>query len=94
MTQPFVREFEAREGTATAEGPEWLEPIRRAAMERFTRTGFPSARDEEWRFTPIAPIAQGTWQPAAGVGLARVSRRGLGGGDAHARATASWSSHP
>jgi Fe-S cluster assembly protein SufD len=65
MTETFVQEFEARAGTATAEGPEWLEPIRRAAMERFARTGFPRARDEEWRFTPIAPIVQGTWRPAS-----------------------------
>ena len=43
MTEAFVQEFEARAGTATAEGPEWLEPIRRAAMDRFVRTGFPAA---------------------------------------------------
>ena len=67
MTEAFVQEFEARAGTATAEGPEWLEPVRRAAMERFARTGFPGARDEEWRFTPIGPIAQGTWRPATGA---------------------------
>ena len=42
MTEAFVQEFEARAGTATADGPEWLEPIRRAAMERFARTGFPA----------------------------------------------------
>jgi Fe-S cluster assembly protein SufD len=66
MTEAFVQEFEARSGTATADGPDWLEPIRRAAMERFARTGFPAARDEEWRFTPIAPIAQGTWRPPTG----------------------------
>jgi Fe-S cluster assembly protein SufD len=68
MTEAFVQEFEARTGTATVEGPEWLEPIRRRAMERFARTGFPAARDEEWRFTPIGPITQGTWRPSAGAG--------------------------
>ena len=47
---------------------EWLEPIRRAARARFEHTGFPAARDEEWRFTPVAPIAQETWRPAAGIG--------------------------
>ncbi len=67
MTEPFVQEFEARSGTATAEGPEWLEPIRQAAMERFARRGFPTARDEEWRFTPIGPIVQGSWRPASGA---------------------------
>ena len=76
MTEAFVQEFEARSGSATAEAPGWLEPVRRAAMERFTRTGFPSPRDEEWRFTPIAPIAQGTWRPARET-TAPVSPRDL-----------------
>ena len=65
MTEAFVQEFEARAGTATADGPEWLEPIRRQAMEHFARSGFPSPRDEEWRFTPVGPIAHGSWRPAA-----------------------------
>ena len=73
MTETFVQEFEARDGTATAEGPDWLEPVRRAAMARFARTGFPPARDEEWRFTPIGPIVQGSWRPATG-GAGELSR--------------------
>ena len=76
MTEAFVQEFEARAGTATAEGPEWLEPVRRAAMERFARTGFPAARDEEWRFTPLSAIAQGTWRPASG-GAGELTRAQL-----------------
>ncbi len=73
MSDTLVQELEARAGTATAEGPEWLEPVRRAARERFARTGFPSPRDEEWRFTPIGPIAQGTWRsaPAGARGVTR-----------------------
>jgi Fe-S cluster assembly protein SufD len=75
MTEAFVQEFEATTGQATSETPEWLEPTRRAAMEQFARTGFPSPRDEEWRFTPIAPIAQGAWRPAVSGGT--VSWRDL-----------------
>ena len=67
MSEALVQEFEIRAGAATAEAPDWLEPARRAAMERFARTGFPTARDEEWRFTPLAPIAQGTWRLPHGV---------------------------
>jgi Fe-S cluster assembly protein SufD len=67
MTEAFVQEFEAFAGTTTAEGPEWLDRSRRAAMERFAATGFPTSRDEEWRFTPIGPIAQGSWRPATGA---------------------------
>jgi len=73
MTETFVQEFEARDGTATAEGTDWLEPVRRAAIARFARTGFPPARDEEWRFTPIGPIVQGRWRPATG-GPGELSR--------------------
>jgi Fe-S cluster assembly protein SufD len=31
---------------------------REAAFERFLATGFPSTRDEEWRFTNVGPIAE------------------------------------
>jgi Fe-S cluster assembly protein SufD len=75
MSDPFVQEFEARAGTATADAPDWLEPVRREAMERFAATGFPAARDEEWRFTPIGPIAQGTWRPATGSAVAATVTR-------------------
>ena len=67
MTASLVQEFEALADTATVDGPEWLEPIRRAAMERFSRTGFPTARDEEWRFTPLGAIAQGRWRLPHGL---------------------------
>jgi Fe-S cluster assembly protein SufD len=62
----YLKGFETFAGAATAESPEWLEPIRRAAMDRFAQTGFPSAREEEWRFTPVTPIVQTSWRMAAG----------------------------
>ena len=71
MTEAFLQDFEARTGTATAESPGWLESIRRTAMERFTATGFPTSRDEEWRFTPVGPIAQTSWRPAFGAAVSR-----------------------
>ena len=52
---------EVREGLTMAETPEWLEPLRRAAAERFVAVGFPGSRDEEWRFTPLGPVAQTPW---------------------------------
>jgi len=66
VSDAYLQEFGVRSGTATADGPEWLEPLRRAAIDRFAATGFPTSRDEEWRFTPVAPIAQGRWRQAAG----------------------------
>ena len=66
VNEPYLQEFAARNGATTADGPEWLDPLRRTAIERFAATGFPTSRDEEWRFTPVAPIAQGRWRQAAG----------------------------
>ncbi len=36
-----------------------IEQIRDAAWDRFLARGFPTTRDEEWRFTSVAPIAAG-----------------------------------
>jgi Fe-S cluster assembly protein SufD len=83
VSEAYLKDFESFAGAATAEDPEWLEPIRRTAMERFARTGFPSSRDEEWRFTPVTPIARGPWQPAwardpvAGSATGQVAREDL-----------------
>ena len=66
VSEAYLQEFGVRNGTATADGPDWLEPLRLTAIERFAVTGFPTSRDEEWRFTPVAPIAQGRWRQAAG----------------------------
>ena len=67
MSGAYLKELENFAGAATVEGPEWLEPMRRAAMDRFTRIGFPTSREEEWRFTPVTPLAQTSWRPAAGI---------------------------
>jgi Fe-S cluster assembly protein SufD len=50
-------------------GPHWLRPIRQAAARRFAELGFPTRRDEEWRFTPIAPIVETPFAPAARISL-------------------------
>ncbi|HEY5940668.1 MAG TPA: Fe-S cluster assembly protein SufD [Gemmatimonadales bacterium] len=62
MREAQLQEFGLTLPVSTAETPDWLEPVRQAAIDRFAAVGFPTARDEEWRFTPIAPIAQGTWR--------------------------------
>jgi Fe-S cluster assembly protein SufD len=71
-----VKPIEQGGGLAVAEGPSWLEAIRRAAADSFQQTGFPTARHEEWRFTPVQPITGREWQPAAG-GAEGVTRADL-----------------
>jgi Fe-S cluster assembly protein SufD len=54
--------------TAVAErvtAPAWLAALREQGAARFAELGFPTTRDEEWRFTPVAPIAEAGFGPAA-----------------------------
>jgi Fe-S cluster assembly protein SufD len=73
VSEAYLQEFGSRGRSAAVGRPDWLEPVRKAAIDRFAATGFPSARDEEWRFTPIAPITQGRWRQgkAAAHGVTR-----------------------
>jgi Fe-S cluster assembly protein SufD len=75
VSEAVLQDLEIRAGAAIAEGPEWLEPLRRAAADRFATVGFPASRDEEWRFTPIGPIAQATWRPSPGVAAKVAAER-------------------
>jgi len=46
------------------------EDLREAALRRFNELGFPTTRDEEWRFTNVAPIARSNFPVASVVGQA------------------------
>jgi Fe-S cluster assembly protein SufD len=57
----LARDSFARAG---AKAPSWLRSIREAALARFLEMGLPTTRDEEWRFTNIAPLAKAEFQLA------------------------------
>jgi Fe-S cluster assembly protein SufD len=59
----FVSEFEARAKAGTPRGPSWLRQQRERAMSSFSAQGFPTTRDEEWRFTPVTPITETAFVP-------------------------------
>jgi Fe-S cluster assembly protein SufD len=45
-------------------GSRWLQDLRDHSASRFVELGFPSVRDEDWRFTNVAPIAASEFRPA------------------------------
>ena len=55
----FAR-FEDVEGARRS----WTYPLRKSGISRFAEIGFPTLRDEDWRFTNVAPIAQMPFHPA------------------------------
>ena len=58
----FLSDFEAR-AKAAPSGPSWLRKQRERAMAAFVAQGLPTTRDEEWRFTPVTPIAETAFVP-------------------------------
>ncbi len=43
----------------------WVELVRGSGMDRFEQLGFPSVREEEWKYTNLASLAKESFQPAA-----------------------------
>ncbi len=42
--------------------PAWLRTLREDAFAYFCQTGFPTTKDEDWRFTNVNPISQATFR--------------------------------
>ncbi len=62
----YLADFERFRRELPAE-PSFVGALRRQAIERFGELGFPSTRQEEWRFTSVAPLARTHFEPANGT---------------------------
>src|SRR4051794_23919598 len=58
---PYIADFERFQRELPASEPAFVQALRRGGLERFMALGFPSNKQEEWRLTNVAPIAQGTF---------------------------------
>ncbi len=54
----YLRDFTGGDEGSTGAAPAWLRDLRRSAAARFASVGFPTRRDEEFRFTNVSPIAE------------------------------------
>jgi Fe-S cluster assembly protein SufD len=59
----YLADFRRWAGNGVARAPQWLKDLRQAGMERFAAVGFPTTREEAWRFTDIAPIVGTAFAP-------------------------------
>jgi Fe-S cluster assembly protein SufD len=61
----FVSAFE-RFQKRSASAPDWLRDLRQAAIDSFVRSGLPTTRHEDWRYTNVEPIASTGFESANG----------------------------
>jgi len=52
----YLADFQVFDRSGTGRSPAWLRETRRAAITRFSELGFPTTRDEDWKYTNVAPI--------------------------------------
>jgi Fe-S cluster assembly protein SufD len=64
---------------AAATSADWLRSIHKAGIDQFFEDGYPTRRDEEWRYTPVGPIAETLFTDPGntGSGLLRTDLAGV-----------------
>jgi Fe-S cluster assembly protein SufD len=55
-TEPYLSAFEMYLKNGGAGGPDWVRQLRQSAIARFAELGFPTTRDEDWKYTNVDPI--------------------------------------
>src|SRR2546428_4506874 len=48
---------------ADSRHPSWIDRLRESAMDQFEQLGFPTVREEEWKYTNVAPISRIDFSP-------------------------------
>src|SRR5256885_4733245 len=60
-TDAHLEKFERFE--KEAKQPSWVFPLRKAGIARFAELGFPTIKQEDWRFTNVAAITKLPFKP-------------------------------
>lgn len=56
--ESYLENFTEFAKEASRETPQWLRELRESAFARFFAVGFPTTRDEDWRFTNVVALAR------------------------------------
>ena len=64
-TTRYVDAFARREPTLPGHDLAWLRGVRRAGIDAFSRSGFPTPRNEHWKYTNVSPIEKRSFDLAA-----------------------------
>lgn len=59
----YLTAFRKLQESASSD-PAWFGLLREGAIDRFEQVGFPSVKDEEWKYTNVAPISKLNFTPA------------------------------
>jgi Fe-S cluster assembly protein SufD len=67
LAKQTIYDADFKKSLAGSGQPIWLKTIRKHAFRAFTENGFPTPRNEEWKYTNVAPIAKEEFSFEAGA---------------------------
>jgi Fe-S cluster assembly protein SufD len=81
QVESWLESFTEAQRSAPGRALPWLKKLREDAFARFCNVGFPTTKDEDWRFTNVAAIARTQFRPAGPAKIAKddVPARGMKG---------------
>ena len=84
--EPYLAAFKRIRASGQCAGPAWLEQLRQAGIASFDELGFPTLKNEDWKYTNVEPIAAQSYVQANGevqsVSAANLFSRALVEADA------------
>ncbi len=70
----YLRQHETFLANGGSVAPEWVQQVRRAAIERFGEAGFPTVKEEAWRFTSVDGLTKQEFTRAPGAASPNEAR--------------------
>lgn len=60
----YIEEYPEIQLTLPGQGLVWLDQLRRLSLSQFSTHGFPTIREEDWRYTNVMPLIKKSFQSA------------------------------
>ena len=71
---PLVEQFDQFYGENIKLMPPWFNQLRQESLKHLSNREFPSVKDEEWKYTNISSLLQGTYQIPTDFTLAEIEK--------------------
>lgn len=65
-SERYLAQYQAIAAQLPGRGLDWLRQLREQALGQFAEVGFPSPREEEWKYTNVTPIERKLFSPSTG----------------------------
>ncbi len=73
----YLSNFERFEKSLNGEASSFIHDIRKSAIARFAEVGFPTTRDEEWKYTDVSPLTKVNFTPILQQNLGGISKNDI-----------------